>query len=274
MVVVPMSSICHACFHHTLFSSPSLPKDQPPHPAYIMSTFHPFQRLPTELRQRIWELSMAPRKLVIRARRRYRSPVAPTLLHTCMEARSYLRKYYTKSFRPVFCPDQYTWVNFDLDVIQMDQNDTERFPTEQRLVQQIVVEGDHPETFYFYTIGNLRHMVSLRTVTVLDMAPHDTADRWWQNWDSIMEMMYFTDDPVPFYTKIIGYGGAKIPEINPTNYLKVERDDRRARVAANPEDFDPGYEVSESDDDVDAPHRFRTGWQHVEGCNCPSRQPS
>ena len=80
----------------------------------------------------------------------------------------------------------------------------------------------------------------------------------------MMEMYYFRDDPVPFDVRIFGPldVDVDVPEINRHNYLKVERDHRRRCFAENPEDFDP-YEISDDDDDVGGPGRFRTGCRWV-----------
>ncbi|KAK8012944.1 hypothetical protein PG991_010319 [Apiospora marii] len=61
---------------------------------------------------------------------------------------------------------------------------------------------------------------------------------WWCGWDSMTEMMYFRDDPVPFYVRILGPPDIDVPEVNRHNYLKVERDDRRRRLAEHPDWWD------------------------------------
>lgn len=63
-----------------------------------------------------------------------------------------------------------------------------------------------------------------------------------------------------------------MPEIHRHNYLKVERDDCRRRLAEHLDGWDSDYEVSGDDEEPDAPDQFRTGWHHLDGCKCVSQQ--
>lgn len=97
-----------------------------------MATFHPFPRLPLELRTMIWQMAVAPRDVKVseqadhiqeggstfRSTRRYfKSPTPPpALLHACHESRSICTPFYTKAFTYGAQP-RYTWVNYALDTI-------------------------------------------------------------------------------------------------------------------------------------------------------------
>lgn len=95
-----------------------------------MSTFHPFPRLPLELREWVWELSLEPR--TVRVSKNpidketarifcYQPPPAlpQPVLHACAESRSYLLCYYTKAFADLD-GTKYHWINLDVDSIQID----------------------------------------------------------------------------------------------------------------------------------------------------------
>ncbi|KAK0374450.1 hypothetical protein CMEL01_00132 [Colletotrichum melonis] len=144
-------------------------------------------------------------------------------------------------------------------------------------MRKVIILGTDCELFYYNCCSELRHMERLETVTILHLeSPERIDENWWAGWDDMMAGYYFRDDPVAFYTRILD---PKYPpyEINPENYLKVERAHRRRLVAEQPDWYEPGYEVSDSDDDVCGPNRFRKGYgRHLEGYTAPpwsSNQP-
>ncbi|KAK8928121.1 hypothetical protein H634G_10546 [Metarhizium anisopliae BRIP 53293] len=91
-----------------------------------MATFHPFPRLPYELRAKVWALAAEPREVPIRAKYEHDdrfeeilyliSPTpVPAVLHTCRESRKesqYEKMFYFQETEP-----RYVWVNFDLDML-------------------------------------------------------------------------------------------------------------------------------------------------------------
>ncbi|KAH7336171.1 hypothetical protein BKA65DRAFT_552835 [Rhexocercosporidium sp. MPI-PUGE-AT-0058] len=82
-------------------------------------TFPPFQRLPIELRLKIWTLAVEPRIVHIewsRPRRQCLSPDVPALLHVSREARAEGLKIYNPAFNT---SDSLTpvYINFELDTI-------------------------------------------------------------------------------------------------------------------------------------------------------------
>ncbi|KAK2010345.1 hypothetical protein LZ32DRAFT_380245 [Colletotrichum eremochloae] len=243
-----------------------------------MPTFHCFPFLPLEMRQRIWELAMEPRQIVYGEKPPpyYQCPwpssaPPPPLLHTCSESRTHLQRYYAKTFATEKDPGKYAWVNFDIDTIYLPQYDLKELKAECPMVRKLIILGTDSELFYYNYCTELQDMKYLETVTILHMeSPGEIDERWWAEWDTMMEGYYFRDDPVAFYTRIL-YPKYPPYEINPDNYLKVERDDRRKRAAENPDSWGGDYEVSDSDDDVCGPNRFRTGYhrRHVEGYTTP-----
>ncbi|KAJ0303159.1 hypothetical protein COL516b_006670 [Colletotrichum fioriniae] len=86
-------------------------------------------------------------------------------------------------------------------------------------------------------------------------SPERTDEQWWADWDDMMASCYFRDNPVAFYTRIL-YPKYPPYEINPENYLKVERAHRRKLVAEHPDWYEQGYEVFDSDDDYSGLEAF------------------
>ncbi|KAH7308335.1 ankyrin repeat-containing domain protein [Rhexocercosporidium sp. MPI-PUGE-AT-0058] len=92
-----------------------------------LTTFHPFPRLPDELRLLIWNLASAhPRTVTIHAYPRQTqiaeylispSPITAPL-HTCRESRTEALTTYTKAFHYPNNP-RYTFVNFHVDTIRL-----------------------------------------------------------------------------------------------------------------------------------------------------------
>ncbi|KAK2028980.1 hypothetical protein LX32DRAFT_378723 [Colletotrichum zoysiae] len=232
-----------------------------------MAYFHCFPLLPLEIRQCIWELAMEPRQIAYGKEPFPQYPWPPSappppLLHTCAESRAHLQQYYAKSFVTQKNPEKYTWVNSDIDTIYMLQTDLTKLNAECPIVRKIIIRGVHSEMFFHFHYWKLREMKCLETVTILHMeSPGRIDDEWWAGWDTMMEMFYFRDDPPAFYIRIL-YPEAPPYEINPDNYLKVERDFRRKQLAEDPDWLGPGYEISDDDDeDFCGPNRFRRGYR-------------
>lgn len=238
-----------------------------------MSTFHPFPRLPLELRQKVWTMAREPRRVVPRGYTREKQAPAqpPVLLAVCRGSRAYLLgHHYVQAFAG---PDsaQCQYVDFDIDFIYLSQYTLEDHPRELPLIQNLEVEGLESDTFTHQYVSGLYRMPALRKVVILSLESFFSDNEWHESWDYMMEKFYFRDDPVPFDVRILGPGGegnSGIPEINRRNYLKVSRDFRRRQRAKYPDFFDPDDIVSDSDEEPGAPGGFRLGYHHVAGCNC------
>lgn len=254
-----------------------------------MTTFFPFPRLPLELRRRVWEMSVEPREVAVGPGlvRRGRSP-PPAWLQVCGEARTYFRTKYRKVYGSEENLDVgglqqkeqdfhiYAWVNVDIDVVYCSQYPLKQVTCELPSVRWLIVETRDEEFWFYRDCSPLTDICSaLETVTILHPPPSRPGgvvrfdNRWWSEWDSWMESVYFTCAPVTFRTRIIWPEFPEAGEVNPDNYLKLERDARRETKARYPDFWEEGYEVSDDDDErMSAPHRFRTGFRHADGCNC------
>ncbi|KAG8408036.1 hypothetical protein J3459_018271 [Metarhizium acridum] len=105
-----------------------------------MDAFHPFPRLPYEIRAIIWALAVEPRTVDVRAISGSRLPrgflysadpreegkdpyvpvFPPAILHTCREARQqniYQKVFYSHSTNQP--EERYTWINYDTDMIDI-----------------------------------------------------------------------------------------------------------------------------------------------------------
>lgn len=235
-----------------------------------MREFQPFSRLPLELRQRVWELAMESREVAVGrnlARRPRTAP--PSVLQANSEARAHLRKFYSVCFG-TGTPAKFSLVNFDLDIVYCSMVELVRCDSELSHIQRLIVECEDAELFFYKYGRPLYRAVALDTVTILHYGHDAVYETWWREWDGIMQEWYYRDDPVAFTARIISLDDSNSIEIRPDNYLKIERDWRRNN-GPTPEE-DPDYQVSDSDDDVDAPWRFRLGYRHLEGCDCPSKR--
>lgn len=239
-------------------------------------TFHHFTSLPLELRQRIWELTIQPRRVPV-GDFSYSSyspappppPVPPPgALQACVESRSHLARYYVKAF-VTESPPRYTWINFDIDTIFMRERTIKQFEAERRSVRHLSVEvndGDH----FFYYVGWPTE-ASYPLLENLEIRPSDAGnDGWTREWDQMMHGYYYNDNPVRFRTTVVCLiPGTPVPELNPDNYLKVDRDLVRKIYRETPGGhWEPGYDSPWDSDEF--PDRCEPGWRHAPGCDCPS----
>ncbi|KAK8048201.1 hypothetical protein PG994_009931 [Apiospora phragmitis] len=147
-----------------------------------MSTFHPFHRLPLELRLSIWSMATEPRLVIVGASyygygvfgaAQTPSP-PPPLLGVCHEARSFLlQSYYTKAFEN---PDsgQYQYVNFAADTVQLVQRALGAYPREAPWIQRLSIDARDSESFYYKRQFHLREdMTGLKQVTIIHQESGD-----------------------------------------------------------------------------------------------------
>lgn len=118
-------------------------------------TFHPFQCLPSELRSRVWRLSLEPRLIDIRLKEvslrggkllpsppperplppPYKSPV-PTIFHVCQESRHDVISKYCPFDGTTFRPAEGTLINLEIDTVYCPD---ELFNLEDQIMPKTVV---------------------------------------------------------------------------------------------------------------------------------------
>ncbi|KAH7368157.1 hypothetical protein B0T11DRAFT_276542 [Plectosphaerella cucumerina] len=241
----------------------------------MTAAFHLFGSLPLELRQRVWELSMESRRVPVgdfkpihfATTPPYPPPIMPppAILHACTESRSYLEQYYyTRVFDKDSFP-RYVWVNLDLDTVCMRQQTLVDLSGKLPPVKHLSIDCNEMDYYYDYT---MREVDCLRLLEDLEIRPVSESQHWWDPWYSVMRDLYYHGNPSRYRTTIIRPDNTfteEVPEINPDNYLQVQRHYTRIRYAKDPSNFPPDFEAWDSDDEECHP-----GWRHVPGCTCSS----
>ncbi|KAF6797587.1 hypothetical protein CSOJ01_12905 [Colletotrichum sojae] len=91
------------------------------------STFHPFQRLPLELRILIWELTVESRVVELRVaakgpmRHLRSSTPVPAQLQTCREAREHPTTHHDTEGDPE--RERYVWFNYEIDILSIGKTE-------------------------------------------------------------------------------------------------------------------------------------------------------
>ncbi|KAL2136766.1 hypothetical protein VTI74DRAFT_1807 [Chaetomium olivicolor] len=154
-----------------------------------MTTFHPFPRLPFELRARIWELTVEPRtvevrvlhkrtlvpdgapsgegRIEVRAPCLFSSTPVPAALHSCREARNL--GLYQQAFSELSIYEtRYVWLNLEIDMISIGTCAFDAFKPVAHLIRRLKFErryGD--EGFYYFEATNIRSFVNAKEIHVV-----------------------------------------------------------------------------------------------------------
>lgn len=251
-----------------------------------MAIFHPFPRLPLELRQRIWEISaQQPRELPMqyavddeqtpkRIRHWYSPTKAPALLYTCAESRSHLQSnIYSRAFKTGSHP-RYTWVNFEVDTIRIPQELLRSIVDEWNPIRHLALECKSFNFFWDHYLVDLRAFIitGLNTLAIIDTGgPKGRVnDGWWEAWThNLMVDFYYRCDPYPFYTSVVAPSDPNGVEVNSRDYVRQFRAYRKASEAAAPPDERPDY--SDESDSDDGRERWFGPWRHTDSCTCINR---
>ncbi|EGY15175.1 hypothetical protein VD0002_g6576 [Verticillium dahliae] len=149
-----------------------------------MTMFHPFSRLPAELRLHIWNLAAEPRRVMILGISCYsyeggamvghelftsRTPV-PAVLHACCEARQL--PSYRKAFASQFASapesrQDYVWVDFAADTIQCSESLVWFSPEERPLIRHLRMEVYNQEDFEEEGMAMMRELTALKSLDIL-----------------------------------------------------------------------------------------------------------
>jgi 2EXR family protein len=188
----------------------------------------------------------------------------PAILHACTESRSYLEQYYVR-FSATDSSPRYVWVNLDLDTLCMRQRTLVELPRKLPPIKHLSIDCNDSDYFYDYAWRDVDRLPFLED---LEIRPVPESRYWWAVWYSVMRDLYYHNNPSRYRTTIIRPVDTlteEVPEINPENYLKVQRHYTRIRFAEMPDTFPPDFEAWDSDDEECHP-----GWRHVPGCGCSS----
>ncbi|KAK3897526.1 hypothetical protein C8A05DRAFT_19732 [Staphylotrichum tortipilum] len=238
------------------------------------SSFHPFPRLPLEIRQQIWELSIAPREVVIVSNDKFvrhgrQASPPPPLLVASGESRSYCQRFYTKTYHLDDSgnprePVKYTWINFAFDEVYMLDLDFVNFSA-IALVRWLTLVSPDGDYFFYHVQSLLRDAKALEALTIID-AEGGPDISWYIGWSDFMEMRYLRCNPVPYYTKIV-YGDVVL---TPENMVQFERAWYKTQWEPELEE-EYGSHLAMSDDDADPRDSRRRRWQHSKECTCPQK---
>ncbi|KAM5358271.1 hypothetical protein ACJZ2D_015429 [Fusarium nematophilum] len=151
-----------------------------------MATFHPFARLPLELRIRIWAMTVEPRTVEVRFKTEFRtggtvfyamsSTPMPGTLQACQEARNLglYRRAFTYGDKP-----RYIWVNFEMDMISIGDTDLRDIVDEQLDIRRLRFERENNEWFFHFESKELEEFANLVEVHVICLAGFfDWLEAW------------------------------------------------------------------------------------------------
>ncbi|KAK6829387.1 hypothetical protein PG989_005791 [Apiospora arundinis] len=163
-----------------------------------MGTFHPFLRLPTELRLQIWDLTITPHTVSIYAL----EPLSPAPMRACAEARAQYRESYTAA--TFLDPARPLWVHFGLDTIAASHYDVRHFALATLVAVRrlrLAVEEDEMQDFYFVTTSTLRPdlMRAIEVVTVVVVTDIDYVDE--HEWTDDIKETLRMDKCIQIYTE-------------------------------------------------------------------------
>ncbi|KAI0000738.1 hypothetical protein F4779DRAFT_635568 [Xylariaceae sp. FL0662B] len=176
-----------------------------------MSTFHPFPRLPTELRVCIWALTVEPRIVEVRVvpdnpREVHRlvSPTpVPAILQTCQEARSL--GLYEQAFSEIAATEvnaaagaesRYVWLNLDIDMVSIGTTLFRAFVPVALSIKRLRFERENSDdSFYHFEARELRTWVNTEEIHVVCQ---DGMGAWHgasydHSWPCALENLWFVD---------------------------------------------------------------------------------
>ncbi|CAN9367730.1 unnamed protein product [Alternaria alternata] len=127
-----------------------------------MATFHPFPRLPAELRAQIWQMTVEPRivEVCFKTKRELgrrpfsvltSSTYVPAPLQTCQEARNarlYQRYFSDLAIRYGYLEDaerRYIWLNLDIDMVSIGNTDLGAFRPSAHLIKRLRFTRDNTD---------------------------------------------------------------------------------------------------------------------------------
>ncbi|KAI1079782.1 hypothetical protein F5B20DRAFT_542403 [Whalleya microplaca] len=176
-----------------------------------MSTFHPFPRLPIELRVCIWALAVEPRVVEVRVVpdnslkvQKLISPTpVPAILQTCQEARNL--GLYRQAFSEVTdtkvnaaagAESRYAWLNLDIDMVSIGKTSFEAFAPVALAIKRLRFERENSnEYFYHREVRELQDWVNTEEIHVVC---EDGMEAWHgasyeHFWPCALENLWFFD---------------------------------------------------------------------------------
>ncbi|KFY07988.1 hypothetical protein V492_06642 [Pseudogymnoascus sp. VKM F-4246] len=176
-------------------------------PSTVCETLFPFNKLPPEIRARIWELTVEPRTVEVNLSKRdwrsedegnrlFSTTPVPAPLQTCREARN--MGLYKKAFSEVGSEPRYVWVNLDIDMIFLGSNcHLTSFKAVAPSIKRLKFQREnHDEWWYHFESKNIRNFINAEEIHVVCGAGWDD---WWgateeHSWPCAAENIFFIDE--------------------------------------------------------------------------------
>lgn len=250
-----------------------------------MATFHPFPRLPAELRLAIWEFTVEPRRLDLAFATPEKDNLfssnptdairPPAAAHACHEAREHLAKIYSKvSFSNSSAVSQPRfWFNASIDAIIIDQcdfNDIVDTP-DVHLIQELSVAIWDTRKFILESLDCLRRLdKTLRTVTLVYLEHRGRGKKPDVNFQDdlrqVLAGLYWRCNPAPFSTTCYNPDLETEYTLHNLNYVHHRREERIKQIRNDGNYFGDIEDCEEYLNCADW-FWFHSGWVH-DGCNC------
>lgn len=262
-----------------------------------MSGFQYFQKLPPELRYKIWELDMAPRQIRVRANchRPGMSILSlpllvcpPPALHVCRDSRTSMMRYYRKAFygskkcspyseRGLAAP--YTWVNYDLDVFCIHERHLALLALgpHRRLIRHVEVYCHLADYEWFSSPGDdwfwygawLFELPCLRSAQLINASSAfvGVVENLLYPLMALGLMIdcYATCWPIDFDLRILDLNNRELGWLNRSNFRDHLETSHRHIVK-----LEAHHAGADCPDDIDYRvwnNKFCAGWKHVR-CDC------
>jgi hypothetical protein len=152
-----------------------------------MSTFHPFSRLPVELRTYIWRLGTDPRIVDIRisqeadgSKFRIAPPLTPPCLQACQESRTELSRFYQRAFSELSSSlgtgYRYFWVDFDIDTLDIGDSAFMLYKAVAPMIKRLKIKGRNSDPIYYHE--QIRRIRIFTNVKEIQVVCADGVDNW------------------------------------------------------------------------------------------------
>ncbi|KAI0882845.1 uncharacterized protein GGS22DRAFT_195566 [Annulohypoxylon maeteangense] len=176
-----------------------------------MSTFHPFSRLPTELRLHIWALAVEPRIVELRVvpddssqvQRLVSLTPAPAIVQTCQESRNL--GLYKQAFSEVTATkvnvaagaeSRYVWLNLDIDMVSIGKTSFEVFKPVALSIKRLRFERENSDEYFFHV--EVRELWDWTNTEEIHVVCADGMESWHKAseehfWPCPLENLWFFD---------------------------------------------------------------------------------
>lgn len=151
------------------------------------STFHPFPRLPLELRAQIWDLTIEPRLVDVSISEDYlwygkplpvTSTPVPAPLQACQESRRELQKHYQRGLTELGdgSGSRYVWIDFETDIMSIGSTEFSVYKPVALLPRRLQFEGENGDSIFFHF--GMKNLMMFRNVKEVYVVCKDGYNSW------------------------------------------------------------------------------------------------